>query len=63
MIKVSHEVPRCLLEDSKNFNDYDYCLPHLLDEDDQYREFFYQAKEEGRYIIMDNSLHELGKAY
>jgi hypothetical protein len=63
MIKVSHEVPRCLLEDSKNFNDYEYCLPHLLDEDEEYREFFYLAKEEGRYIIMDNSLHELGEAY
>ena len=63
MIKISHEVPRCLLEDSKQFNDYDYCLPHLLDEDEEYREFFYQAKEEGRYIIMDNSLHELGEAY
>ena len=63
MIKVSHEVPRCLLEDSKQFNDYDYCLPHLLDEDEEYREFFYKSKEEGRYIIMDNSLHELGEAY
>ena len=63
MIKVSHEVPRCLLEDSKQFNDYDYCLPHLLDEDEEYKEFFYKCKEEGRYIIMDNSLHELGEAY
>jgi len=63
MIKVSHEVPRCLLEDSKQFNDYDYCLSHLLDEDEEYRKFFYKCKEEGRYIIMDNSLHELGYAY
>ena len=31
MIKVSHEVPINLLEKSKLFNDYDYCLPHLLD--------------------------------
>jgi hypothetical protein len=63
MIKVSHEVPRCLLTDSENFNDYDYCLPHLLDEDDEYREYFYQAKDKGRYLVMDNSLHELGEAY
>ena len=63
MIKVSHETPLCLLNDSKNFNDYDYCLPHLLDEEDGYEEYFRQAKEEGRYIIMDNSLHELGEAY
>ena len=22
------------------FNDYDYCLPHLLDENEEYRTFF-----------------------
>ena len=63
MIKISHETPLCLLNDSLKFNDYDYCLPHLLDEEDGYEEFFRKSKEEGRYIIMDNSLHELGKAY
>lgn len=62
-IKVSHEVPFCLLEKSLEFNDYDYCLPHLLDENEEYKNFFYKAKEMGRYIVMDNSLHELGKAY
>ena len=62
-IKVSHEVPFCLLEQSRKFNDYDYCLPHLLDENEEYRNFFYKSKEMGRYIIMDNSLHELGEAY
>jgi len=63
MIKVSHEVPLCLLNKSKDFNDYDYCLPHLLDENKEYKNYFLKAKKEGRYIIMDNSLHELGKAY
>ena len=62
-MKVSHEVPRCLLNNSREFNDYDYCLPHLLDENGLYREFFYESKKQGRYIIMDNSLHELGQAY
>ena len=61
--KISHEVPRCLLKASQEFNDYDYCLPHLLDEDKEYKEYFIDAKNKGRYIIMDNSLHELGKAY
>ena len=63
MIKISHEVPKCLLEQSRQFNDYDYCLPHLLDQDPEYLEFFRESKRQGRYIIMDNSLHELGKAY
>ena len=62
-VKISHEVPFCLLEKSREFNDYDYCLPHLMDENEEYRNFFYESKKIGRYIIMDNSLHELGEAY
>ena len=62
-MKVSHEVPKCLLNNSRSFNDYDYCLPHLLDQDERYKNFFLESKKMGRYIIMDNSLHELGKAY
>ena len=60
---ISHEVPKCLLTASPEFNDYDYCLPHLLDQDEEYKQYFLNAKANGRYIIMDNSLHELGKAY
>jgi len=62
-MKISHEVPSCLLTASPEFNDYDYCLPHLLDQDKDYLQYFKNAKESGRYIIMDNSLHELGEAY
>tara|TARA_R110001599_G_scaffold211810_1_gene409339 strand:+ start:1240 stop:2046 length:807 start_codon:yes stop_codon:yes gene_type:complete len=62
-IKISHEVPRCLLKASLEFNDYDYCLPHLLDQDEEYLQYFIDARDKGRYVIMDNSLHELGKAY
>ena len=62
-MKVSHEVPRCLLTAQREFNDYLYCLPHLLDQDEDYRNFFLEASENSEYIIMDNSLHELGEAY
>ena len=62
-MKISHEVPFCLLEKSREFNDYDYCLPHLLDQSEEYKNFFYKSKKQGRYIVMDNSLHELGVAY
>jgi len=62
-IKVSHEVPLQLLPQSEKFNDYDYCLPHLLDQYSDYEAYFRKAKQKGRYIIMDNSLHELGEAY
>jgi hypothetical protein len=62
-IKISHEVPFCLLTKSREFNDYDYCLPHLMDENEEYRVFFQNSKNVARYIVMDNSLHELGEAY
>ena len=62
-MKINHEVPRALLPLSEKFNNYDFVLPHLLDEDDEYRQYFIEAKRKGRYLIMDNSLHELGHAY
>ena len=31
MVKVSHELPNNMLSMSKDINDYEYCLPHLLD--------------------------------
>lgn len=63
MVKVSHELPLCLLELDEEINDYSFCLPHLMDENPVYRDHFLKSKEKGRYIIMDNSLHELGHAY
>ena len=62
-MKVSHEVPRCLLTLSPEINDYEYILPHLLDQDEEYLAYYREAKAKGRYIVMDNSLHELGEAY
>jgi len=62
-MKVSHEVPLAYLGDSLSYNDYDYMLPHLYDKHEKYKEFFINSKNQGRYIIMDNSLHELGTAY
>ena len=66
MVKVSHELPNNMLHMSKDINDYEYYLPHLMDDNlnlYEYRDHFLQAKKDGRYIIMDNSLHELGEAY
>jgi len=63
MFKVSHELPINMLDKSFEINDYEYCLPHLLDQNETYRKHFENAKESGSYIIMDNSLHELGEAY
>ena len=61
-VKVSHEVPFSLLEWSKDHMEYQYCLPHLMEENEQYREHFMQCKVDGIEIYLDNSLHELGHA-
>ena len=63
-IKISHEVPLCLLEDSLEFNHYDYCLCHLLDQNIHYKDFFFNSsKVLKRKVYLDNSLHELGQPY
>ena len=61
-MKVSHEVPIAYLLASQWFNDYDYLLPHLYDKYPEYKEYFYKNRSI-RYIVMDNSLHELGVPY
>jgi hypothetical protein len=40
------------------WNDYDYCLPHLVDQYEQYRLYFQKAKLDKRFIICDNGLFE-----
>ena len=62
-MKVSHEAPIPYMRQVRGLIDYDYCLPHLLDESEEYKQYFQESKEMGRYIIMDNSLHELGEPY
>jgi len=57
-MKVSHELPLSLLQYSKTWNDYEYCLPHLLDQNEQYRIHFQKARLDKRFIIMDNGLFE-----
>ena len=49
-IKISHEVPFCLLEDSLSFNDMQYALPHLLESNEEYN--FYIIEERNTYFIM-----------
>jgi hypothetical protein len=57
-MKISHELPLSLLPYSLGWNDYEYCLPHLLDKYETYKEYFIDARAKGRFIIMDNGLFE-----
>ncbi len=63
MIEISHESPIALLEQSREYNDYDYALVHLLDTYPEYKEFFLESKKLGRHILLDNSIFELGTAF
>ena len=58
MMKVSHELPLCLLDKSKELNDYDFCLPTYWFKSEEYKQYFLNAKAEGRFIIADNGLFE-----
>jgi len=63
-MKVSHETPISLLDYSRNYNDFDYCLVHLLDQHDEYRNFYKNSRSVyNREILLDNSIFELGKAF
>ena len=57
-MKISHELPLALMSYAYEWNDYDYCLPHLIDQYDQYRLFFQKSRLDKRFIIMDNGLFE-----
>ena len=57
-MKVSHELPLSLMHHAYEWNDYDYLLPHLIDQYDQYRLFFQKSRLDKRFIIMDNGLFE-----
>lgn len=62
-MRVSHEVPISLLKRSWEYNDYDYCLVHLMDIYPAYRDYYLSSKETGRIVLLDNSLFELRKAF
>lgn len=59
-MKVSHEVPLFLMEQSRSFNDFDYALVHLFEQSEDYYLFFKESLLRGREVILDNSVFELG---
>ena len=60
---ISHEIPKCLFNQSLDFNDYDYALVHLFDKDPEYLKFYKDSVKNGRHVLLDNSIFELGEAY
>lgn len=62
-IKISHETPLKLMPKSRGYNDYDYALVHLFDTHPTYYEFFKESLRQGREVLLDNSIFELGTAF
>ena len=60
---ISHESPISLLQESLKYNDYDYILVHLLEQEPEYLQFFTDTSKQGRRSIMDTSIFELGTAF
>ena len=59
MIKISHESPLCLLEESLKYNDYQYILPFFWERFPKYKEFMLNyRKQKDSFIILDNGLFE-----
>lgn len=56
-MKISHESPIDLLEDSLIYNDYEYALLHLM-HIPEYKEFYKRAVNNGRAVYLDNSAYE-----
>ena len=57
-MKVSHELPLCLLDKSYDLNDYEFCLPTYWFKSDKYKNHFNQSRLDNRFIIADNGLFE-----
>lgn len=64
LVKVSHESPISILQDSIKYNDFDYCLVHLTETHPEYYRYFKNAREiYNREVLLDNSIFELGHAF
>lgn len=62
-MKISHESPISMLKASHEYNDYDYALVHLFETEPEYLKFYKDSVSQGRHVLLDNSIFELGKAF
>lgn len=63
MIKRYHEAPKAIFNRVQQHTDGDYALVHLFETDQEYFNMFKQAVADGRDIILDNSIFELGESF
>jgi len=62
-LKIAHESPKSIFDAVEEVTDYSYALVHLFEEDNEYYDQFLNKRREGREIILDNSVFELGEGF
>ena len=62
-MNIYHEAPLSIFKKVQKMTDGDYCLVHLLEESEEYKNAFLDAVKQGRTVILDNSIFELGEAF
>lgn len=63
MIRRFHEAPKCIFNEVQRVTDGDYALVNLFAEDPEYYQLFVDALAQGREVILDNGVFELGSAW
>ena len=63
MIKRYHEAPLSIFDRVQKLTDGDYALVHLFEENEEYYNKFKLAVANGRDVLLDNSIFELGTAF
>lgn len=62
-MKIAHEAPISIFPTVQRMTDYDYALVHLFETNIYYYRMFKDAVINGREVILDNSIFELGTAF
>jgi hypothetical protein len=63
-IKVAHESPISIIKDVANMTDYCYCLVHLMENNEKYRDYFLKARNlYDREVYLDTSIFELNTSF
>jgi hypothetical protein len=62
-VKIAHEAPISIFNTVQRATDYDYALVHMFEENPVYWRQFKDAVINGREVLLDNSIFELGTAF
>jgi hypothetical protein len=62
-MKIAHEAPISIFPIVQRMTDYDYALVHLFESNMIYYRMFKDAVINGREVILDNSIFELGESF